>query len=152
MADPLGCALRLLGARARSEAELAAALHRRGFPAEAVAAVLARCRELGYLDDARFARDRAEALLRQGRAVGSRLEADLRAHGVPDDLARDAAAAAGREYAEEEVLSTLLARRFPGFSFLEAGDRERLRVVNFFLRRGFSLSQVLNILNGREAD
>jgi regulatory protein len=150
--DPLVCALRLLAARDRSEAEVASALRRRGHTGEEIAGVLARCRELGYLDDARFARDRAAALLRQGRAVGWRLAADLRSRGVAEETAREAAAAAGGETAEDDVARTLLARRFPGFRFAEADDRERSRVVNFFLRRGFPLPRVMTILNGREAD
>jgi len=141
--DPFAAALRLLTGRDRSEAELGERLRLKGHDEEAVASVLERCRRLGYLDDRRFARERARALLRRGRAVGRCLLDDLRRHGIAEAEARDAAAEAEDEFTLEEVLAALSERRFPGFDYRQADDRQRRRVVNYFLRRGFPLSQVL---------
>ena len=148
--DALPAALRLLALRDRSEAELAARLRRKGFSEAQAAAAVERCRQLGYLDDARFARGRARSLLRQGRAVGPKLLADLRQHGVSETEARAAVAAAKEEFDEQTLLAELLDRRFPGFAFREADERERRRVVNYFLRRGFSLPQVLSFFQAEE--
>ncbi len=60
-------ALRLLAARERSTAELAARLHRAGGSDVAVAAALERLRALGYLDDARVAQHAAAQTARRGR-------------------------------------------------------------------------------------
>ena len=143
VSDPFAAALRLLTVRDRSEAELGERLRLKGHDEEAIASVLERCLRLGYLDDRRFARERARALLRQGRAVGRRLLDDLRRHGIAEGEARDAAAEAEDEFTREEVLAALAERRFPGFDYHQADDRQRQRVVNYFLRRGFALSQVL---------
>lgn len=140
-------ALRLLARQGRSCADLEARLRRRGYDAAAVSAAVERCRELGYLDDARFARERAGALLRSGRAAGPRLLQDLQRRGIGRELAAEAAAEAGREVDSAELLRRLRARRFPDFVLAAATPQEKRRVVDFFLRRGFSLSLVLSILS-----
>jgi regulatory protein len=139
-------ALRLLSVRDMSEAELDRRLRRKGYPEAAVASAMDRCRELGYLDDARFARERSRALLRSGRAVGRRLLADLIQRGVEETVARAAVEEAETEFDPQALLADTLARRFPAFCFGEAGDREKKRVVDYFLRRGFSLAEVLTFL------
>ena len=149
VSEALATALRLLARRGRSENELAGRLRQKGFSAEAVTAVLARCRQLGYLDDARFARERARELMRGGRAVGRRVLADLQQRGVAEATASEAVEEAAREFGEEALLAELQRRRFPDFAWPAADDRQRQRVVNFFLRRGFSLSRVLSFLRER---
>ncbi len=145
-AEATETALRLLQVRERSEAELERALRRRRFDAEAIAEAIGRCREWGYLNDARFARLRARQLLAQGRAVGPRVLADLASRGVDEDEALRALDDAADEFPEEELLRSLLDRRYPAFRYAGADDRERRRVIYFFLRRGFTLSLVLSIL------
>src|SRR5207253_7159644 len=59
--------LRLLALRARSRHELQQAMGRKGFSEQVRQEVLQKLQGFGYLDDARFARDRAASLLRKGR-------------------------------------------------------------------------------------
>src|SRR5690349_23468348 len=89
--DPaLRDALRLLSMRARTRQELQQALARKQHPPAAVAAALERVQELGYLDDARYARARAESLLREGKMGPQGVTHHLRARGIPEGLARSA--------------------------------------------------------------
>jgi regulatory protein len=148
--DPMAAALRLLGRRDRSTAELTRDLHNRGYDEERTAAVIERCRELGYLNDRRFAEERARAMLRDGRGVGRRIELDLLRRGIGPENAHDAIDKAQHEHPPEEVARALLARRFPGFEYSQADNREKRRVMAFFQRRGFSLDLILAIL--RETD
>ncbi len=141
--DPWLAAQRLLAVRDRSEGELRERLGRKGFGEEQIEKALARGRELGYLDDARFALGRARALLQSGRAVGPRLLADLRSRGIDETTARAACEEAAREQDLQTLIGELRQRRFPDFDFDRAPERARARVVNFFLRRGFPLAQVL---------
>lgn len=145
--DPWPLALRLLARQGRSVVELERKLGERGYSAAQIAPVIERCRALGYLDDARFARERAAALLRSGRAVGRRLLLDLQRRGIDAETASSALVAAGRESDPAVVLRTLLARRYPGFDFAAASPAEKRRVTDFFLRRGFPLPLVLSILS-----
>jgi SOS response regulatory protein OraA/RecX len=82
---PLDIATKVLARAPRTEAELAARLERIGYSAARVAATVARCRELRYVDDAAVAMDRARTL--RARGAGSlRIATELEARGVPDVL------------------------------------------------------------------
>jgi regulatory protein len=144
--DPFSTALRLLARCERSSADLRERLRRRGFAEAAIAAAVQRCTELGYLDDARYARLRARSLVAGGRAVGTRLRQDLLRHGIAAEEADAAIAEAGGDGADENLLAALLERRYPDFSWAAADDRQRRRVTGFFLRRGFPLALVLSVL------
>ena len=144
--DALPAALRLLTMREHSEAELAERLRKKDFSPSSIEAALKRCGDLGYVDDARFALERARSLMRNGRAVGRRILADLRARGVSEAIALAALEQAQGECSEEELLADLSRLRFPDFSYADADDRQRRRVVNYFLRRGFPLPLVLSFL------
>ena len=138
--------LRLLSHRDRSSKELRERLAQKGFADGEISDALSRARELGYLDDRRFAIERARSLVRQGKAVGQRLALELRRHGVESVDIDAAETAADEEFPLEEVLRDLLERRYAGFDYHRASDKERSRVVNYFQRRGFPLSLVLAIL------
>jgi regulatory protein len=142
--DVLAAALRLLAVRDRTEAELIERLRRKNFPEDGIAAALQQCRQLGYVDDVRFARQQASLLMSSGRAVGRRLLLELRRRGLDETTAATAVAQAGREFSEEVLLRDLLRRRFPAFVFAAADDREKRRVIDFFRRRGFSLPALLS--------
>ena len=148
--EAYAAALRLLTRRNYAEAELSARLLDKGYSAAAVEAALLRCRDLGYLDDAHFAQQRALALLRNGRAVGRRARLDLRQRGIDEDLAVAAVAAAEAEHPPLELLREQLARRYPHFDYAAADVASRRRVINFFLRRGFELSLVLTTLHAEK--
>jgi regulatory protein len=79
--DAFETALRALRSRDRSAAELAARLARRGVEEDEQAEVLERLDRAGYLDDERFAAQRAAALA--GRGSGDALiRDDLERHGI----------------------------------------------------------------------
>jgi regulatory protein len=152
--DPWPAALRCLTRRDHSRVELRDKLLERGFPPEQVEQAVARCIQLGYLDDARYAGNRARGLMAQGRAVGHRILADLRRRGVSDELAARALEEARAEHDEDELLDQLLQRRFATFNYATAPSKERRRVINFLQRRGFSLGRIMTRLHrkGSETD
>lgn len=150
--DAFAAALRLLTARERSEQELAERLKVKGFPEEVTWEAIIRCRELGYLSDERFARCRARQLLESGRAVGKKLLIDLQQHGVCEVLARETLTELEEEFDQKAVLMELLQRRFGSFDYYQAEDREKRRVIHYFLRRGFDLTTVLECIKGRMID
>lgn len=148
--DPYSVALRLLGRRDHSCNELRRKLRQRGFEPEAVDAALARCLELGYLDDQRYAEQLAGSFTVSGRAVGRRLELELRKRGIDATLAERARTAAETTTDTVQLITEITARRYPGFFYTRAADAERRRVVNFFLRRGFVLQDILAALTKEE--
>ena len=144
--DPLACALQLLSRRDRSEAELVGKLEGRGFPAAAIEATLIKCRDYGYLDDARYARERARTLLRSGQGVGHRVLRDLRRRGIDESTAQRALEEVSDEFSRDRILREQLQRRFPAFNFVDADEKQRRRVINFFQRRGFALAEIFHVL------
>ena len=133
-------ALRLLAARERSTAELAARLRRAGGTDAAVEAALERLRALGYLDDARVAQHAAAQAARRGRgSIYAR--AHLAARGVDraliDTAIRD-------HFTDEAALAgSVLARRY-ATPLRSLADRAR--ASRFLLQRGFPRAVVLAIL------
>ena len=141
--DPWPTALRLLTGRDYSQSELRRRLLDKGFDEIRVDQALQRCLELGYLDDTRYAVNRATSLMAQGRAVGPRILVDLRQRGISEELAGQALAKAREAFDEEELLTSLVSRRFPDFNYNSASAKERRRVVHFLQRRGFSINRIL---------
>ncbi|MDX2479237.1 MAG: regulatory protein RecX [Desulfuromusa sp.] len=146
VANSFAAALRLLTRRDRSETELRQKLCQSGFSLSAIASAVEKCREYNYLDDNRYATERARTLMRTGRGVGRKIMLDLRRRGIDDAIAHQALETAESEFSTFELLREQLNRRFSSFSYATADDRERRRVIGFFQRRGFPLEQIFKIL------
>lgn len=144
--DPFACALRILGRREHSSTELSNKLQRRGFTATAIAATLERCREYKYLDDRRYALARCHEMLRNARGIGIRMRLDLRKRGIAETLIDEVLKKVNDEINPSDVLRQQLERRFTSFDYASASEKERQRIINHFLRRGFSLSQIFAVL------
>ena len=89
--DGFELALRALNAHDRSTAELDARLERRGIPPEERALALERLERLGYLEDGRVARARAEQLAARGSG-DALIRDDLERRGVGAEVIEDALA------------------------------------------------------------
>lgn len=144
----LARALRVLARRDHSTAELTRKLRDGGVAPSQVETVIARLRELGYLDDRRFARQWADSAVRSGRGYGQRLVQELKRRGIADEIIAEVLAELTVEYGETEMLAALFARKFAGFMPTTASDREKSRVINYLQRRGFSLAAILDFFRG----
>jgi regulatory protein len=149
LAQALQKAYRLQALRAHSEKELGAKLHAGGFTEPVIAAVLARCREMGYLDDGRYARQRARLLAVERLAGNRRILLDLRARGIPEELSREAIAEARREIGEEEAVERLIERKTRGIALARIDERDRGRLARSLMGKGFSTGLILRKLNAR---
>jgi len=144
--DPFAVAVRILSQCDRSEKDLRQRLQRRDFSQEAVDHAIERCREYGYINDHRFAYMRAASLARSGRAVGYKLLADLRQRGISPALAQEAVVHAENEIDSCSLIRSMVCRRYPAFSWLQATEKERRRISNWLLRRGFTSETVFSEL------
>lgn len=126
-------ALHLLGYRARSEGELRARLARHGHREGVVESVVARLEELGYIDDAEFARGMAA---QKARKYGPRrVSLELRRGGVDATTAEAAVGEAFQDLSEGEAAREAVSRRYNTSERSEAVSR---RVYGFLTRRGYS--------------
>jgi regulatory protein len=137
MADCYVSALRILGYRFNSEAELRRKLLAKRFDDATIAETLARLRDEKWLDDERFAAAFVRTRVQKG--IGRlRIRRELMAAGIDDDVAERAV----REHTdgEDERLRAAyekLARRL-------GGDRDK--IASRLLRQGFELSAILGYL------
>ena len=128
----MGRALNLLGYRARSEAEIRDRLGRYGYAGETIDAIVGRLEELGYLDDAEFARLKAREKAR--RYGPRRVSVELRKSGVGEELAREIVEEEFAGRSEVGEARSAAARRYNG----RGSDAEARRVYGFLVRRGYS--------------
>jgi regulatory protein len=92
-------AARILAHAPRTEAELEARLVAKGYQPGTAAATVARCRELGYVGDEKYAHERARSMRLRG-AGSLRIVADLEARGLPEPMVTTAVEASLEGLAE----------------------------------------------------
>lgn len=127
--------LRLLTQRARSRAELADALTRRGVPAESASRVLERFTEVGLIDDAALAESLAGAQHRERGLARRAIAAKLRQRGLGDDVAGNALAAIDTD-SEQLRAAQLVDRRLRALTALPIEVKQR-RLVGLLARKGY---------------
>lgn len=121
-------AARYLSFAERTEKKLSQYLERRGYETRVIERTVVRSVELGWVDDARFARAFVSSRPDMGR---SRLLQELRKRGVPEN--ESAGAIAGRSDRETASGLAPLVRRRYGALPREVALR---RAVGFLVRRG----------------
>jgi regulatory protein len=126
-------ALRALGQRERSIAELSAWLRERGVGEDEVDAAVTRLFELGELDDARFARRYAEDKRELAGWGAERIRDALLKRGVPPEDIETAVAADGEPEQVERAAVLLMRRAQPLDSQAARG-----RALGFLARKGYS--------------
>jgi len=122
-----------LESRARSRAELAAALARKGVPDEVAAHVLDRFEEVGLIDDAEFAGLWVQG--QQRRMTSARaMRRELHAKGVDAAIIAEAMPDAEADYAAALALAR---KKMRTMGALEPRVRDR-RLAGALARRGFA--------------
>ena len=137
-------ALRLLGARARTEVELDRALTRAGYAAEERKSALARVKELGYMDDRELAAVCARSLTGKGDAPRL-VEKKLQSQGVKAADARAAAAEAAQGLSADELAVQALQRKLRGRK--PKDQRERLKLFRGLVSKGHRPSSAARALS-----
>ena len=144
-------AFRLLTIRARSEKELRAKLKERGYDESVVGDVMARLRELRYLDDESFARGWARNLAVNRLWGNIRIKASLRDKGIPRELIERVIREVREEFSEQKALRALLRKKEGARSLkMDAGDKRRL--VQSLMGKGFPLDLIFDVLRTPKED
>ncbi len=141
-------AYRLLALRAHSEQELSAKLRQGGFPEPVIAGVVGKCRELGYLNDGAFAKQRARELAVNRLLGDRRIALDLRGKGIPEEFSQQAIAEIRGEIGEEEAIDRLLRKKARGRVSAERDGKETARMARSLLGKGFPPGLIFRKLKG----
>lgn len=139
--------LRLLTARARTRAELAAQLAKRGYPDDIGERVLDRLADVGLIDDQDFADQWVQSRHRNAGKGRRALAAELRTKGVDDEVIAEALAdvdADAERVRAEQLVSDKLRRERLG----DAADDVKVtrRLVGMLARRGYHQSMALDVV------
>jgi regulatory protein len=130
-------AIKILMRRAHSVSEMKKALIRRTADEDLIQKVIARLKQNGYIDDARYAKQFARQRT-EGRKQGKfRVARDLRARGVPDRHIEAALEEAARNTDEAGVVRQRIERKLRSFRG-EIDDRKLASLYRSLLRAGFS--------------
>jgi regulatory protein len=131
----LDLSYRYLGFRDRTVLEVRRHLESKRVEPDTIEQTVAELAELGYLDDARFAKRFVEDRRTLDHWGNERIERKLLSSGVAADLV--AAALAERDDGGElEAARAILARRF---RTPPETDRDRERALGFLVRKGYEL-------------
>jgi regulatory protein len=141
-------AVKSLGARAYSSGDLRSKLRLRAAEPADVDPIIARLKDIGYLNDERFAETYAASRVQNQGFGRMRVLTDLRARRIQDELAEKAVASAIGEKSELELIDAFIERRMP--SVASGGpieDERKLAAAYRKLRRaGFSSGPILSAL------
>lgn len=141
-------AVKALGRRMRSEAELRRLMRQRVEPGErgesAVSAVIARLKEHGYLNDAAFAETYARLRQENQKFGARRVRQDLRQKGVGADLVAKTIETGYAHTNEEALAREHLERTRIG---KPENEKETARVMRRLVAAGFSTGVIYKILH-----
>ncbi len=138
----LDSAFRILARRDHTHKELTVKLRQKGFDRGAIDGALARCRELGYLDDAKTAGIIAGHLAESGYGP-LRIRQTLGQKGIDDAAIEKALARCGDEETQVHSARRMLEKKVARFSREADAWKRRRMAYRFLAGRGFS-STVIN--------
>ncbi len=130
-------AQRLLKFRIRSEAELSERLKKKGFNEEVIVRVVDYFKDIGIIDDRRFAREWIEWRLAKpfGRV---RIKRELQQKGIDDSIIEDELSSAMQDsYDEDDVVAHLVEKQVSKYKGIST-EKMKHRLYGYLLRRGFS--------------
>ena len=146
-------AVQCLGRRSFAAEELSAKLRLRAAKASDVEAAIVRLKEIGYLDDRRFAESFALNRAENDGFGKMRVLSDLRARRVPQKVAETAVAQVFEDKSESDQIEAYIDRRMP--SLRAKGkvedDRELAKAWRRLRHAGFSSGGALTALKGLAA-
>jgi regulatory protein len=134
-------AVRALMRRAHSVHEMKQKLDRRSDNKLLVQVVMARLKENGQIDDARYAKQFARQRTQSRKQGKFRIARDLRGRGIPDRHIEAALEEAAKETDESALVRQRIERKLRSYRG-EIGDRKIASLYRSLLRAGFSADTI----------
>ena len=137
----LDSVFRLLAVRNRSRKELTTRLKLKKLSKSSIDAALGRIKEIGYLDDAKYARERINYLRRSGKGPAY-IRMDLRKAGIDEETISELLTATPESRAEEvEQIKNIALSRLKRMSKTDPLTASR-KLTGFLARRGFDIETI----------
>ncbi|MBI5577888.1 MAG: regulatory protein RecX [Deltaproteobacteria bacterium] len=145
----LSSALRLLGRRDYSVAELRQKLIRRDVAEDVIQTVLAECLRLNYLDDTRTAHALIERFKRRGCGL-YRIRHELAQRGLSGETFRDLLEQSLAPSEERELARRTLQKKLKTLGHAPEPRKQMLRLQRFLRGRGFSDAVIADVFEDLE--
>ena len=139
-------AVRLLSYRGRSKRELERRLKSKGFGWTTIASVLEELERAGYINDAQFARDYAERLIRRRKYGPFAAQIKLRQQGISQPQAEEAVQEALEGLDEFELAEQAALKRLDKLGDDLDWRAKRRRLWSYLARRGFSYEVIEDVV------
>ncbi|NTW77599.1 MAG: regulatory protein RecX [Syntrophaceae bacterium] len=137
---------RLLSLRAHSAYEIEKKLRERGFSAAVIKEALEKLHELKYLDDDSFACQWARNLAVNKLCGNRKIITSLKEKGIAAHLIDKALEEVRQEIPEEEAVSLLIKKKITGKNINLQNIKEKKRIFQNLLAKGFPAGLILNKL------
>lgn len=145
-------AMRALARSACTQAQLEAKLARASIPPEVVALIVGELKERGWLNDPQFVRDWVADRADRKRYGRRRLQSELRARGISEEVLKEAMPPASFEEELQRARAAVARRWPPGCMANLTGTQlqtEKRRCASFLQRRGFEQEIIEKVLAER---
>ena len=137
-------ALRLIEFRDRTQKELYGKLLEKGYSKDDIDDEIEFLKNYGYIDDDRFLQHYVHDAINLKNLGKFRIRTELIRKGIDRDKVDIAIEDAFSEIEDDRVLSQMQTR-FKNSDF--SNIKERTRIFNFFMRRGFSAEEIKGAMN-----
>lgn len=134
-------AMHLLQKMDRTKAELRRKLEQGGYPSEAVETALAYVESFHYIDDTRYAARYIE--FQKAKKGKARLKMELQQKGISGEIINRALEEAEETMDPRDAIRRMLESKRKSDKPLE--EKEKQRFYGFFMRKGFSSSDILAV-------
>ncbi|MEW6009584.1 MAG: regulatory protein RecX [Candidatus Omnitrophota bacterium] len=142
----LSSAYRLLKVRDRSEKEIRDRLLKKKYPNSTIDSVIAHLKDLSYIDDKKFSREWVNFRLKTPFGI-KRIILELRQKGIDEEIISEALREVRKSDVEREALTSLAKKRINNLHKRNIiGIKARQKLYQFLLRRGFSSSDIIGVL------
>ena len=136
-------ALHLLARMDRTEAQLRQKLRQGYYTEEAIEEAVSYVKGLRYLDDARYARNFVRC--QKGQKSQGNMRMALLSKGIPRKLAEQALEEECGQETEQELILRWVEKKH--YSKETADRKEKQRMYQFLLRKGFRSNEILHVLD-----
>lgn len=141
-------ALRLIEFRDRTEKELREKLVAKGYIEEQIEDTIEFLKNYGYIDDGRYAAHFTQDAINLKKWGKIRIRTELLRKGIDREIVDFAIEDAFSEIEDDRVLAQMQLR----FKDSDFGNiKERTRIFNFFMRRGFTPDEIKGAMNKMSA-
>ena len=137
-------ALKLIEFKDRTEKEIRQKLHEKGYDENSIEDEIEFLKNYGYINDSRYAEHFTHDAINIKKWGKGRIRAELLRKGVDREIIDSVIEESFEEVDDDRVFS-LMKTRFANSDF--SNIKERTRIFNFYMRRGFSPDEIKGAMN-----